>query len=219
MDPGTIPAPQGAGQPAVPPRPISPGRVPVSTPGRAAPGVVSGDAPEEPGDEQVDGIIGDLERLIAGQRHSNAHVWHDRSVSKVNLFVLMLLEQFGAMPMGRLASMVDVSLPSLTGIVTRMEEHGLVERVRDETDRRIVLARSTPKGRETIREIEALRREYLRRLLGALDAAERGTCYEAFRALRRTAERLDADAVGDPRGAPPCDRPKAAAAHGHNGHR
>lgn len=219
MDQRTIPAAKGSGQPAVPARPMSSGRVPVATPGPAAPGLIPGSAPEEPADERVDGIISDLERLIAGQHQAHAHVWHDRSVSKVNLYVLMLLEQFGAMPMGRLASMVDVSLPSLTGIVTRMEEHGLVERVRDETDRRIVLARFTPKGRETIREIEALRREYLRRLLGALDADGRGTCYEAFRALRMTAERLDAEAAGEPPGAPPCDRPRPAAAHGHNGRR
>ncbi len=200
------------------PMPAS-GRAAASPTGSAVPRRDSSGEDTEPADEQVDGIIIELERLIAGQRHSHAHVWHDRSVSKVNLYVLMLLEQFDALPMGRLASMVDVSLPSLTGIVTRMEEHGLVERVRDETDRRIVLARSTPKGRGTIREIEALRREYLRRLFDALDADERGTCYEAFRALRRSAERLDAETAGDRGAEPQCDRPRPATAYGHNGPR
>jgi DNA-binding MarR family transcriptional regulator len=72
-----------------------------------------------------------------------------------------------------------------------MEEHGLVERVRGEHDRRVVLVRATPRGHETIAELETVRRQHLRVLIEALDRADREVCLRAFQALRAAADRLD----------------------------
>jgi DNA-binding MarR family transcriptional regulator len=102
----------------------------------------------------------------------------------------MLLEQYGALSMSRLAEQIDVSLPNMTGIVDRMEENGLVERVRSDDDRRIVLVRSTPKGAELAAELPTMRRAYLRRVVTALPEADRRTCFEAFQAFRRAADGL-----------------------------
>src|SRR4051794_11294766 len=65
--------------------------------------------------------------------------WHQGAVSLVHLNVLMLLEVTGPMPMGRLAEQLDISVASITGVIDRMEAHGLVERRRDTEDRRVVL--------------------------------------------------------------------------------
>ena len=56
--------------------------------------------------------------------------------------------------MSRLAELLDVSLSNATGIVDRMEERGLVERVRVPDDRRVVLVRIGPQ-----RASDALRRD------------------------------------------------------------
>src|SRR5262249_8125695 len=74
------------------------------------------------------------------------------------------------------------------------EEHGLVERVRDAEDRRVVLVQSTAKGHDAIQELEAQRREYLRRVLNAMTAEERANCYQVFQVMRRVSERLAANA-------------------------
>lgn len=141
-------------------------------------------------DDVVELILGELDPIIMRTKDALAQVWHNRSVSKANLHVLMLLEQFGPLPMSRLATMVDVSLPNMTGIVGRMEEHGLVERVRDDADRRVVMVRATAKGTEVTAEIPRLRREFLRRVVCALPEGDRQNCYEAFRAFREAAESL-----------------------------
>jgi DNA-binding MarR family transcriptional regulator len=141
-------------------------------------------------DEQIERILGELEPIVARTREALARVWHDRSVSKANLHVLMLLEQFGALSMSRLAAQIGVSFPNMTGIVDRMEENGLVERVRSDDDRRIVLVRSTTKGAELAAELPELRRAYLRRVIAALPEEDRRTCYDAFRAFRRAADTL-----------------------------
>ena len=139
----------------------------------------------------VDRIVAEYEPLVAWQRRAMAGIWHDRRVSKTALFVLMQLEMHGPVSMSRLAGLLGVGLPNMTGIVTRMEEHGLVERVRDDRDRRVVLVRATARGSEMVEELEAIRQQHLRQLVAQLGPSDRQACLQAFRALREVAERLD----------------------------
>lgn len=134
---------------------------------------------------------------MAYQRRAMMRFWQDRSLSKMNLHVLMLLEQHGPMSMSRLAGMTDVAVSNMTGIVDRLEHHGLVDRVRDERDRRVVLVRATHQGRERCAEMEGLRREHLLRLVGELSGSERWDLLSAAQALARGVERLDADTSPD----------------------
>jgi DNA-binding MarR family transcriptional regulator len=71
--------------------------------------------------------------------------------------VLTLLRHHDAMPMGRLAEILDVSMSSATGIIDRMEERGLVERVRVPDDRRVVLVQPTPAGLDLVDEAELVK--------------------------------------------------------------
>jgi DNA-binding MarR family transcriptional regulator len=137
-------------------------------------------------------IIRELEPIMAYQRKAMLRVWQDRSVSKMHMFVLMLLESHGPLAMSRLAALVDVSLSNLTGIIDRMEQHGLVERIRDDRDRRLVLVRATPVGADRCGEMDGLRREQLRRLVEALEDDDRPVVLEAAQALRRAVGRIDA---------------------------
>jgi DNA-binding MarR family transcriptional regulator len=141
----------------------------------------------------VEEIIGELEPLII--RQYQAAAWHDRTISKTNMFVLMLLMEHGQMPMNRLAAMLDVSFSSLSGIIDRMEERGLVERMRDENDRRLVLVRSTATGHASVADLQEMRRDYLRRVLRAMTQGDRQTCHAAFAAMRRAADAILPDAA------------------------
>ena len=97
--------------------------------------------------------------------------------------------------MSRLAESLDVSLPNVTGLVDRMVEHGLVERVRDDDDRRVVTVAPTAAGRATVEEIDLVRRRALAQLLLRLDHAQQEQALQIFAALRRTAESLDSQGV------------------------
>ena len=113
-------------------------------------------------DELVERILAEYEPLLRHARRAMASVWQDRRVSKSALHVLFQLQLHGDLPMSRIAALIEVSLPNATGIVTRMEACGLVERVRDARDRRLVLVRATDQGREAVREVEAVRRDQMR---------------------------------------------------------
>ena len=146
------------------------------------------------GDAEVAGaIVSDLSALIRRQRKGLARNWCLGSVSMTHLHVLMLLDADGPQPMGRLAEALLCSLPNATGIIDRMVERGLVERVRDDGDRRLVRVSLGPRGRETLDEFEMVRQQQLLRIVGALTPRQRRLCAEAFRAMRGAAEKLDAD--------------------------
>lgn len=90
-------------------------------------------------------------------------------VSWTHFYIVSMLERHGEMPMSRLADMLDVSLSNGSGVIDRLEERGLVERIRVADDRRIVLVRATDVGRRMIVEVEVLKDEMLQRIIDRLD--------------------------------------------------
>jgi DNA-binding MarR family transcriptional regulator len=110
-------------------------------------------------------------------------------VSLVHLQVLGVLEHEGPRPMTELAEALDVSSASATGIVDRMEDRGLVVRVRDGEDRRVVRVELTDDGRRILGGLIAERRESLRGLLDELSDEEAACLLTGVRALRRARER------------------------------
>ncbi len=142
-------------------------------------------------DDLVEQIIDEAQPLLNAQRHVIAKVWQDRSISKLNLHLLMLLEVHGPQPMSQLAALGDVALPNLTGIIDRMEERGLVRRVRDEDDRRVIVVHATTSGHDCLAELETVRREELRRILRKLGPDEQGLCLQAMQAIARAAADLE----------------------------
>jgi DNA-binding MarR family transcriptional regulator len=83
--------------------------------------------------------------------------------------ILSMLERHGEMPMSRLAEMLDVSLSNASGVIDRLEDRGLVERVRVTDDRRVVLVRATDLGRSSLTRAEVFKDELMQRILDRLD--------------------------------------------------
>jgi DNA-binding MarR family transcriptional regulator len=127
---------------------------------------------------EVGGWVGEL-RCASMARLVQSHV------SMSHTHVLWLLQHHGAMAMSRIAELLDVSLSNATGIIDRMEEKGLVERVRVPDDRRLVLVKPGAAGIRALAESETTKRERLRAVLGHLSGPERTIVLAAFRSLRR----------------------------------
>ena len=141
----------------------------------------------------VDQILDQLEPLIARQRKAVAQQGCFRTISSTQLHVLFLLVSQGSMTMGRLADLLDVSLPNVTGIVERMVERDLVERTRPDDDRRIVEVALTAAGRETVEEIDMIRRSQLAAVICRLTAEQQARALRTFTELRRAAEALQTE--------------------------
>ncbi len=147
-------------------------------------------------DPTVDLAVGELERIVRHQRRGMVRDRHRLPMSLAHLHTLMVLDADGAVPMNRLAEGLACSMPNATGIIDRMEERGLVERLRDELDRRLVLVRITQAGCSALGEFEMVRQHHMRRILAAMSSDDQHLCLDAFRRIRETAEQLDQPPTG-----------------------
>ena len=132
----------------------------------------------------VDAILTELGGAIRELRCAamQGTVW--TGVSMAQMHILWLLQHHGEMPMNRLADLLDVSMSNATGLVDRMEERGLVERIRVPDDRRLVLVRPAASGRNALEENEGLRRERLRAVLGRMTERQLERALSTFRDFR-----------------------------------
>jgi DNA-binding MarR family transcriptional regulator len=75
--------------------------------------------------------------------------------------------------MSELAESSQQVSATMTGIVDRLLDRGLVERERDPNDRRTQRVRLTVKGKETLSRVQMQKRSWLRQFLSTLTADER----------------------------------------------
>ena len=134
--------------------------IPTTDPTAFAAGVTS--------DPLVDSIVGELHGMIGSLRCAGTGRMVKAGISMTHLHILWVLEHHGELPMSRLAELLDVSLSNATGLIDRMEERGLVERVRVPDDRRVVIVRASTQGEQIRDEIEALKQDRMRSILSRL---------------------------------------------------
>ncbi len=86
---------------------------------------------------------------------------------------LLVLREFGELTMGELCAKMFLACSTATDLIDRMERNGLIERIRDTTDRRVIRLKVRPKGEEVIDEVLEARRGYLGSILSELDIADK----------------------------------------------
>ena len=103
------------------------------------------------------------------------------------LSVLTSLQLAGALTPRELADVERVQPPTMTKIVGKLEERGLVARTPHPTDRRQVILAPTEAGRAVYAQFERVRDEWLAQALAGLTPDERGTLEAAARILQQVA--------------------------------
>jgi DNA-binding MarR family transcriptional regulator len=106
--------------------------------------------------------------------------------------VIGLLGRTGRpLPITRLARLLTQESQSATSLVDRMCAAGLVERVKDRYDRRVVLVGLTNKGRQMYEILESTAPAFTDEMFSVLSAEEREALYDLLRKFtRRNIERL-----------------------------
>jgi DNA-binding MarR family transcriptional regulator len=115
-------------------------------------------------------IIAEFGAFIRELRCMGSDRMRRGGVSTAHFHLLSMLDRHGEMAMSRVAEVLDVSLSNASGLIDRLEERGLVERIRVTDDRRVVLVRLTEHGRKTLGEVEVLKEEMVRRVVSKLSA-------------------------------------------------
>lgn len=120
------------------------------------------------------------------------HMAGVRELSFTATATLAMLSETGPSRITDLAAREAITQPSMTGLVSRLERQGLVQRRNDPSDGRIVLVSITEAGREMLARRRAARVAFLSGLIGALDPADQRAIAAAAPALRHL---IDPDSV------------------------
>ncbi len=101
-------------------------------------------------------------------------IWENilMNCTKNELFVLMLLYRKSDVNMTQIAEYIGAPLNTTTGIVGRMEQKGMVQRLRSESDKRVVTLILTEYGKKQVGEILAMFLGYAQTVITSLSADE-----------------------------------------------
>jgi len=109
---------------------------------------------------------------------------YDLTPSQYN--VLRILRGEGKpLPSLEIASRLIQVVPAITGLIDRLEQNQLVERIRCEEDRRVVYVRITDKAKRILAKIDAPLEELHRRLMGHLSKEELSSLIELLEKSRQ----------------------------------
>ncbi len=109
-------------------------------------------------------------------------------LSHAQFELLIELDERGELPAGELAAAARLTPATVTQMLDHLAECGHVERVRSETDRRVVVSRLTAQGRA---QIEAKRAAWQSRWQAALGDVSERDLRSATKVLRRLGEMFD----------------------------
>ena len=98
--------------------------------------------------DPVKEIVWLIRRLVQGNYLYNKELNKKYQVSAPQLSSLLALYENGPLPPSQIAKYIMVNSSTVTGIIDRLEQKGLVQRSRISTDRRVITVTLTDKGRE-----------------------------------------------------------------------
>lgn len=103
----------------------------------------------------------------------------DLTFPRYEALMLLYYSRRGQLPLGKISDRLQVHRASVTNVIDKLVDHGYVERVSHQEDRRAVLASITPAGKRTARRAT--------KLLNAADFGmtplDRSTCDELYTLL------------------------------------
>ena len=121
----------------------------------------------------------------------------DTGLSPSQLSCLATIERDGPLSLRSLADRERVAAPTITGIVARLEDEGLVARTGDPTDRRAKIVTISDQGRQKVATVRRRKDEWLRRHLDQLGADEARRLLDAAEIMERLASQAGPDSHPD----------------------
>jgi DNA-binding MarR family transcriptional regulator len=170
-------------------------------------------------DVLVERLIDHMERMQTGMRSRTPVAWSDVELTMPQVRTMNFLSH-GPKRMGDISAYLGRGMPSATSMVDRLVGKGLVERIEDSSDRRVVACRLTPPGKERVERFWRLGRLRIASLADKLSLEELETVVPAMEILSEAVHRDSvADSDEDPAvdGADPQSRASAVAAEPHIG--
>jgi len=124
-------------------------------------------------------------RLVVARTARRLRQETSADLSPSMISALASVDRHGPLTPSELATHERVQRPTVTRVLARLEEAGLVERAADPQDRRCSLVSISAEGGELLDALRARKDAFLSRRIDALDAADREALERAAAILER----------------------------------
>ena len=135
-------------------------------------------------------IVESIRRIIRAVDQHSRHLLETSGLTAPQIAALDAARRHGSVTIGSLAKALRLSHPTVTGIVSRLEKRGLLQRSRGVEDRRTILVCITELGEDVLRRAPRLLQDQFRRQIAALEPWER---HQILSTLQRIAGMMDAE--------------------------
>ncbi len=139
--------------------------------------------------EEIRNILSLQDELVRHRALWDAEPWLELDMSTPQLKALLLISEEEGIRMRELARRLGGSFSNATVLVDRLVDRGLVERMADSQDRRVVLVRVADEGQQLIDQLVTSWRTLSTPLLEALAPEDLSKVHEALRVLLEAAQR------------------------------
>jgi DNA-binding MarR family transcriptional regulator len=143
------------------------------------------------GTEASEAELADRFRLALTRIHRRMRQQTTGELTPSQAAALASTDRLGRPTLGELATLESVQPPSMTRIVTALEEKGLVTRVTDDADRRVARVTVSETGRKVLEENRSLKTAFLAEQLHRLSPTDRRALAELTGLLERLGEMPD----------------------------
>lgn len=113
-----------------------------------------------------------LSRLVHRESHKHAHDMHDHRVHSGQGHLLSLIAENEGAKQSELAEILDMRPSSMTEMLVKLEQSGLIERRQDENDQRVMRIHMAEKGEKALKVSKAAILEMSGALFGSLTEEE-----------------------------------------------
>ena len=132
-------------------------------------------------------------RFAASVEYLNSRVysgrldeWQGLDMTIPQIKTLVLLERMGHLRMGNISTYLGGAPSATTAILDRLVEKGMVERVSDPNDRRVVLCQLTVHGRAAAEQFWRIGRERIQAVVNLLELEQLETAVQVLELIART---------------------------------
>ena len=146
-----------------------------------------------------DYVLYNLNRASAVYTDEMSAALKTHGLTTVKWRILMLLAENSPSSVSELARRSVTKMPTLTRMLTRMEEEGLIRRSVPGVDRRFVDVTMTPKGVKTLREVKNVGQRVFERALAGTSAGEIETVTEVLKRIRENLQRSPYETIEEDR--------------------
>lgn len=138
--------------------------------------------------EAIDELVELLRETVVRLQPSSEEIseaWATAQITMQQLRIMTILYHEGPTRVSDLARRLDVSTPTITGILDRLVRQRLSYRMSDPRDRRVVLNNLTQDGRDLVERLMPAHGQQAERALMRLSVEEQTSLRESLRALLR----------------------------------